>query len=546
MITLIKKLSFLVVFITLSIYPQKNSKIVKKLTHPKLVVGIVVDQMKYEYIPKFWNQYGSNGFKKIINGGFSSKNAHYTYSVTSTAPGHATIVTGTTPNYHGIIGNDWFNPLFNKYIYCVDDNLVESIGTNTREGKKSPKNLQTTTISDENRISTNFKGKTFSVALKDRSAVLSGGHTSEMSYWFYAKNEGKFITSSYYMNKLPKWVQNFNKRSNIHNYIKVWNTFRDLESYKESGPDLNEHEIKYLGKENSTFPYDLEKISKDKPGQINYEVIKYSPFGNDIVTDFAINAIKNEELGKDEITDFLHINYSSTDHIGHRFGSNSVEVLDTYIRLDKNIEEIIDFLDDNVGVDNYIIYLTSDHGITHVPEYLSKNKVPFNEFYSLNVFDDELKKFIKNISNYNIYLDTDKILQSNYTISDIKNTIKNEFKKEPWVYDVIDFDHLDEAVMYSDDYALNMIYYNSYPELRGDLAFFVKPLWHKKSSSASNHGSFRTYDTHVPIILFGYGIKKDISYIKINVKDIAPTISTILGISFPALTTGNPIISAIK
>ncbi len=541
-ITLNTFLKFILLF-SICISAQSEHKINEK---PRLVVGIVVDQMKYEYIPKFWNKYGDKGFKKLVTQGFNAKNAHYSYAVTSTAPGHATVVTGTTPNYHGIVGNDWFNPSLSKEIYCVDDFLQKSVGTLSDEGQKSPKNLQTTTISDENRISSNFKAKTFSVALKDRSAVLSGGHTSKMSYWFNAKNEGKFITSSYYMNELPEWVKRFNERKNIQKYISNWDTYYDIELYVESGPDLNKHEIKYLGKNNSTFPYDLEKISKTKSGEIDYDVIKYSPFGNDIVKDFTLNAIDYENLGKDEITDFLHIGFSSTDHLGHRFGSNSVEVLDMYIRLDKNIEDILNYLDKNVGEKNYIVYLTSDHGITHVPSYLSENKVPFNQLYSMNVFDEELKKYIKDVSNYNVYLNKDGIAESGYSHDEIKTLIKNELKKEPWVYDVYDFAQLDEAVSYSEDYVINMIYYNSHPDLRGDLAFFLKPLWHKKSSSASNHGTGRTYDTHVPLILYGKGIRKGSSNKKIYVRDIAPTLSVILGISFTALSTGRPIISAIK
>ena len=536
-------LKFVVIIFSISIFAQSNDEFNQK---PKLVVGIVVDQMKYEYIPKFWNKYGSKGFKRLVKGGFNAKNAHYSYAVTSTAPGHATVVTGTTPNYHGIIGNDWFNPSLGKEVYCVDDFFKKSVGTSTDEGKKSPKNLQTTTISDENRISTNFKAKTFSVALKDRSAVLSAGHTSDMTYWFNAKNEGRFITSSYYMDELPDWVESFNDRSNIFKYISKWDTYYNIKLYTESGPDLNKHEIKYLGKENSTFPHDLEKISKKKNGKIDYDVIKYSPFGNDIVKDFALNAIKFENLGSDEITDFLHIGFSSTDHLGHRFGSNSVEVLDMYIRLDKNIEEILSYLDKEIGENNYLVYLTSDHGITHVPSYLSENKVPFNQLYSMNVFNDKLKKYVKDVSNYNIYLNKDEIIQSEYSLDDIKTLISSELKKEPWVYDVFDFEKLDKAISYSEDYGINMVYYNSHPDLRGDLAFFLKPLWHKRSSSASNHGTGRTYDTHVPLIFFGKGIKNGSTSKKIYVKDIAPTLSTILGISFTALSTGSPIISAIK
>ena len=183
---------FIFFFFSISLLSQQDDN--KISSDVKLVVGIVVDQMKYEYIPKFWNKYGEHGFKRLINNGFLAKNAHYSYARTSTGLGHATIVTGTTPSYHGIVGNDWYNPAQGKEIYCVDDNNVDPVGTTNKIGKKSPKNLLTTTVSDENRISTNFRAKTLSVSLKDRAAILSGGHTSNQTFWFSEK-EGIFVSS---------------------------------------------------------------------------------------------------------------------------------------------------------------------------------------------------------------------------------------------------------------------------------------------------------------------------------------------------------------
>ncbi|MBL6592238.1 MAG: alkaline phosphatase family protein [Flavobacteriaceae bacterium] len=537
--------SFLIFFFfSISLLSQQDDN--KISSDVKLVVGIVVDQMKYEYIPKFWNKYGEHGFKRLINNGFLAKNAHYSYARTSTGLGHATIVTGTTPSYHGIVGNDWYNPAQGKEIYCVDDNNVDPVGTTNKIGKKSPKNLLTTTVSDENRISSNFRAKTLSVSLKDRAAILSGGHTSNQTFWFSEK-EGIFVSSSYYMEKLPDWLIEFNSKKNIHNYIDFWDTYYDIDNYIESGPDLNNYEGKFLNKKQSIFPYDLKKLSKNRDGSTDYNAIKYSPYGNEILKDLALKAIIEEELGSDDITDFVHIGFSSPDYIGHKFGSNSKEVQDTYIRLDRTIEEILNFLDNEIGLNNYVIYLSADHGITHSPDFLADNKIPINKILSSKVFPPQLNQYIKNISNYNIFLDKDKIVNMKEDIDDIKIKITNLLLSEPWIYDVYDFTNFKYfETKSSDNYSLNMLLNNSHPKYRGDLAFFVNPFWVKQSSSTSNHGTPTTYDTHVPIIFYGKNIKKGVSYNKLNVKDIAPTLATILGINFPILTTGKIIVDAIK
>jgi len=536
---------FVIILIFFSIKSLSQNKSKEIGSDVKLVVGLVVDQMKYEYIPKFWNKYGEKGFKRLINNGFTAKNAHYSYAVTSTGPGHATVVTGTSPNYHGIVGNDWYDPKINNSIYCVDDKNVEPVGTSKRIGKKSPKNLLVTTISDENRVSTNFRGKTFSVALKDRSAVLSGGHTANLSFWF-DDDDGKFVTSNYYVDELPKWVEKFNSKKNIDSYVQNWDTYYDIDTYIESGPDLNPYEGKILGKKNSVFPYDLINLSKKENGLVDYNAIKYSPSGNKILVDFALKAIDKESLGTDNDTDFLHIGFSSTDHIGHRFGSNSKEVQDTYIRLDKDIENLLNILDKKIGENNYLVYLSADHAITHSPDFLADNKIPFNKIASSKVFPPELNQFINNISNYNVFLNHEKINEMDEDFEEIKNKIKTVLLNEPWIYDVYDFSDLEEVVANYENYSLNMLLNNSHPKYRGDLAFFVNPFWVRRSSSTSNHGTPTTYDTHVPIIFYGKGVKPGSSYERHNVKDIAPTLAAILGINFPILTTGNVLSDAIK
>ena len=285
---------------------------------------------------------------------------------------------------------------------------------------------------------------------------------------------------------------------------------------------------------------------KKEDGLVDYNAIKYSPSGNKILIDFALKALDKESLGTDNDTDFLHIGFSSTDHIGHRFGSNSKEVQDTYIRLDKDIENLLNILDKKIGENNYLVYLSADHAITHSPDFLADNKIPFNKIASSKVFPPELYQFINNISNYNVFLNHEKIDEMDEDVEEIKNKIKTVLLNEPWIYDVYDFGDLEEVVANNENYSLNMLLNNSHPKYRGDLAFFVNPFWVRRSSSTSNHGTPTTYDTHVPIIFYGKGVKHGSSYERHNVKDIAPTLAAILGINFPILTTGNVLSDAIK
>ncbi|HMQ45220.1 MAG TPA: alkaline phosphatase family protein, partial [Mariniflexile sp.] len=313
---------------------------------PKLVVGIVVDQMRYDYLTRFYNKYGAGGFKRMMNEGFNCKNNHFNYVPTYTAPGHASVYTGTTPKYHGIIGNDWYDKDIKKMVYCAGDDTVQAVGAETEDGQMSPHRMKTTTFTDENRLFTQMQGKTIGISIKDRGAILPAGHTANAAYWFYGKDKGYFISSTFYMNTLPKWVNDFNTSNRAASYLKPWNTLYNIETYTESGSDLNNFEGGFKGKETATFPYDLQ-VLKDQNG--GFDILKATAYGNSIVADFAIAAISGEQLGQDNITDVLTVSFSSTDYVGHNFGVNSKEIEDTYIRLDLDLERFLKALDEKVG-----------------------------------------------------------------------------------------------------------------------------------------------------------------------------------------------------
>ena len=510
---------------------------------PKLVVGIVVDQMRYDYLTRFYNKYGNGGFKRLINEGFNCKNNHYNYVPTFTGPGHASIFTGTSPKNHGIIANYWYDKFSKETVYCAEDSSVSAVGSDTDRDRMSPHRMKTTTFADENRLFTQMRGKTIGISIKDRGAILPAGHSANAAYWFRGADEGNFITSSYYMNSLPSWVNEFNATNTAESYLREWNTLYDIDTYTESGSDLNVFEGGFKGQENATFPYDLAVLKDSNKG---FDIIKATPFGNSIVADFAIKAIEAEELGKDNITDVLTVSFSSTDYVGHNFGVNSKEIEDTYIRLDKDLERLFQALDAQVGVGEYTLFLTADHGAVEVPAYLQSAKIPAG-YFNKDEFKKQLNAFltkefqasdlIESISNDQIFLNRTSLKQWDLDLKDVQYAIVNE---------VINYKHIDKVyssrTMQNATFSggIEALLQNGYHQKRsGDIILVKDPAVISYSKTGSTHGSGSTYDTHVPLLFYGNGIKKGSTLTKTEIIDIAPTISALLGISYPNGATGN-------
>jgi predicted AlkP superfamily pyrophosphatase or phosphodiesterase len=534
---------FLGIFLSFNFFFAQDKSL--ESTNPRLVVGVVVDQMRYDYLTRFYSKYGDGGFKRMINEGFSCNNNHYNYIPTYTGPGHASIFTGTTPKYHGIISNGWYDKEIKKNVYCAGDDSVQSIGTTGVAGQMSPHRMQTTSFADENRLFTQMKGKTIGISIKDRGAILPAGHTANAAYWFQGKDEGNFITSSFYMNELPKWVQKFNRKKSVASYLKEWNTLYDISTYVESGDDLNNFEGGFFGKETATFPYDLNALKDENGG---FDILKATPYGNSIVADFAIAALDAEKLGQDNNTDVLTVSFSSTDYVGHNFGVNSKEVEDTYLRLDKDLERFFNALDAKVGKGNYTVFLTADHGAVNVPAFLQSVKIPAGY---LNSSEGKIKltNFIQNtfgvsdliesVSNNQIFLNREKILELKLNLETVQKAIVNE---------IISYKNVDKAYTASSmsntsfDRGIERLLQNGFNQKRsGDVLVVNSPAYISYSNTGSTHGTGYNYDTHVPLLFFGKGINHGSTVIKTRVVDIAPTISALLGISFPNGATGNPL-----
>ena len=546
----------LILFLSLSCKSQdvvndkKATNTVTITTNPKLVVGIVVDQMRYDYLTRFYDRFGDGGFKRMINEGFNCKNNHFNYIPTKTAAGHASIFTGTTPKYHGVIGNDWFDKELKKTVYCTGDEMMQPIGTTSKYGKMSPHRMKVTTFADENRLFTQMRGKTIGVSIKDRGAILPAGHTANAAYWFHGRDEGNWITSSFYINALPKWVNDFNASGITKSYLKVWNTLYDINTYTESGKDLSTFEEGFKGKDTPTFPYDLNEINSENRG---YDILKSTAYGNSLTTDFALAALDGEQLGKDNITDVLTLSFSATDYVGHNFGVISKEIEDTYLRLDKDLERFFKALDAKVGVGEYTVFLTADHGAPYVPDYLLSVKVPAGLF-DLNKMKADLNTLLEakygvsslilSTINNQIFLDHDKINAENLNLEAIKNVLV----KKILAYKLIDKVYLDSEVKNhsnGNSAQIEDLLNNGYNQKRsGDILLVTDPsvfkdtFWNRQGT---DHGTGFSYDTHVPLLFFGKGIKHGETLQNTNITDIAPTISALLRISFPNAAIGQPL-----
>jgi predicted AlkP superfamily pyrophosphatase or phosphodiesterase len=517
---------------------------------PKLVVGIVVDQMRQEYLYRFAPKFGNGGFKRLMNEGFMLRNAHYNYVPTKTGPGHAAIYTGTTPSIHGIIGNDWYDKNLKKDVNCVEDGRYLPVGSETGNGDVSPWRMLSTTITDELKIATQKNAKVVSVSLKDRGAVIPAGHAPDGAFWFDSST-GKFISSTYYKPGLPLWMEKFNSLRLSDKYLTMtWNTSLPIDQYTESGPDDNRYETIMKGKDKPVFPYNLPELSKFNN---KYSLLEKTPFANDLLTELVKAALDGENMGTGQWTDFLCISFSATDNIGHDMGPNSIEVEDTYIRLDKNFEDLLLTLDKKVGKGQYLVFLSTDHAVGDVPQYMLDMKMPGGYFdkavvaKNLNEYLNQYYpgvKLIEKISNNQVFLDHSvfsgdpKSSGIDYLIT--LQLISRFLRMQEGISNVFTRD--DIAEVSSNDTSLKSMVARGFSLKRsGDVVYTFEPGWMPKRSGGSDHGSQYSYDTHVPVIFFGNGIKPGFSDQLHSVTDIAPTLSVLLKIKFPSAATGQPI-----
>jgi predicted AlkP superfamily pyrophosphatase or phosphodiesterase len=534
-----KKLVTTIIFLSgIFLHAQKTS------APPKLIVGIVIDQMRYDFLYRYFTKYSEGGLKYLLNNGRSFENMHYNYTPTFTGPGHAAIYTGTSPAYNGIVSNDWFDRKLDTLMYVVQDDNVQTVGSLSVNGKMSPNNLLSTTITDELKMFTNKRSKVIGIAIKDRGAILPAGNMADAAYW-HDPTIGSWISSSFYMKELPKYVVDFNAKRLSDKYLdQVWNTLLPIEQYTESTTDDTRYELKFKGESKPVFPHDLKAIKS----QYNYSLLNRTPFGNSFTTDFALEILQNEQMGKDEITDFLAISYSSTDYVGHQFGTHAIETEDTYLRLDLELKRLFDYLNKNIGKGKFMVFLTADHGAVPSPPYLEDNKIHTGGFQS-TAYTTQLKDYLKKelgegkwISYYldqQVYLDREFIRSKKMDLNMVQDKVVEFTRGFEGVKDAIPAHDL-VATAFGNEMFQKVQRGFDY-ERSGDVMIILQPQWIDNENAlkgGTTHGSSYAYDTHVPFLIMGPGVVKGQTNQESYIVDIAPTIAAYLHIMEPSGTTG--------
>ena len=524
------------------------------LPRPKLVVGIVVDQMRWDYLYRFYDRYQSNGFKRLLNEGFSCDNTLIPYIPTFTAPGHTCIYTGSEPAIHGIAGNDFIIQATGKSMYCTEDTTVKTLGSTSKAGEMSPRNLLVSTVTDELRLATNFRSKVIGIALKDRGGILPAGHTANAAYWFDDKS-GNWISSTYYMKQLPQWVNEFNNQKLPEAYLKSdWTPLYPIDTYVQTLPDNSKYEGKFKGMDAPTLPVKTSALYKGNLG-----MIRSTPYGNTLTLDMAVAAINGEQLGQRGITDFLTVSFSSTDYVGHQFGPNSVEIEDTYLRLDRDFATFFTFLDAKVGKGNYIVFLTADHGAAHNTAFLNDHGIPAGVWDDGAVRDSlnklllrkyKVEKLVINLGNYQVNFNNADIGYAKLNKDDLIKDCTAYLEKQKGVAYAVDMRNVETANVPAE---LRTRIINGYnPEHSGDIQIILQPGWYTGHSSGdggptgTTHGTWNPYDAHIPLVFMGWGIPHGHLNRETHMTDIAATVAALLHIQAPNGCIGKPIVEALK
>lgn len=486
----------------------------------------------------------------MLNEGFSAENTYINYLPSVTGAGHATVYTGSVPAIHGIAGNDFIVQATGKILYCAEDSTVSTVGSGSvAAGRMSPRNMLTTTMTDELRMATNFRSKVVAIASKDRGSILPGGHTANAAYW-YDGTSGNWITSTFYMNALPAWVSHFNAQKYPEKYLKQdWNTLYPINTYLQSTKDDSPYEGKFAGTDSPTFPVKTSTMMERGLG-----ILTSTPYGSSLTLDMAKSAIENEQLGADAITDFLAVSVSSPDYVGHQFGPNSVEVEDTYLRLDRDLATFFTYLDSKVGKGNYTVFLTADHAAQHNANYMLDRKINAGIFQTSAIMAElntslekefKVKGAVRSFSNYTVSLNYQAIEAGKSNLTDIKKRIIEFLRKKEGVAFAIDMEEAQNANI-PENYRERII--NGYNRERsGVIQIILKPAWYSGSGpTGATHGTLSPDDTHIPFVLMGWGIKHGKTNVPYNMTDIAPTITGLLKIQEPNGNIGRAVNEAYK
>jgi predicted AlkP superfamily pyrophosphatase or phosphodiesterase len=506
---------------------------------PDLVVGIVVDKMRFDYITRMWNSFSDGGFKKLITDGTSFNNARYDYLINQSSSGYATIFSGANPSAHGIIADSWYDRLRNENQSSVFDENSVAVGGSFSNGRRSPVRMFTGTVGDELRFSSDFRSRVYSISMNDAAAVLSGGFSANTAWWFDDIN-GEWMTSTYYVDNLPAWAREFNDASLPVTYLeRKWEPLLDYSAY-----------FSINGDRNPPFEYDLKRMNRRQEG---YGNIRLTPFGNTFTRDFAVSLIINEQLGKNGNTDMLIVGFSSTGAIGQHYGTFSMELQDAYLRLDQDIAYFLEFLENRFEKSKILVFLTSDQAVAYPAAAANPSTKIAGGTFSPSLAISLLRSYL-NVSygqadwihSYNagmVYLNHSLIEANKVPLEDIQRKSSRFLNQVSGIAgtvteDVMLRNHFSDGI-------LSRIQAGFHPKRSGDIMMYLQQGWHERSMSG-DHIHLISYDQHVPLIFYGWNTEKNNYNRMVNITDIVPTLSMMLNISVPQFSTGRPIMELLK
>ena len=517
-------------------------------SQPDLVLLVTIDQLRGDMPWRMQDRLAPAGFRYLMDNGTAYTNAHFEHVVTVTAAGHATLSTGGNTPQHGIAGNEWFDSATRRAVYNTEDERHPLVGETLQTSKgRSPRNLTSSTFGDELVVASGGKSRVFSVSIKDRAAILLGGHLGK-AYW-YSKYTGKFVTSTYYREVYPEWVQRWNAENHADQYLDAsWDLLLKPESYTFINQDDRWFEKSYA-KLGRTFPHSL----KNEDRKAFYSTLRHTPMGDQLTLSFVKELVKMEKVGKSGHSDVLAVSFSVTDYIGHAFGPNSLEAEDNLLRLDRTLQELFRFIDQEIGLDKTLIVLTSDHGVCPAPEHMAELGIAAERLdvpqimnrlnAALQVKFDTDAKLALAFKKPGIYLDLDAINALDLDVAEVERALAAEIMQIPGFSLALTKTNI-LAGRVPDTLAARRVESGFHPTRSGNVLVVQDQFWYLSSTpdgDTAMHGSPYNYDSHVPIMLAGPRIGYGTIDRRVAPRDVAPTISAYLGISPPSGAVGNPL-----
>ena len=559
---------------------NRSKKVERKpiATRPRLVLLIVVDQFRYDYLTRFGDLFVANGIRRLQREGASWTEANYDHVPTATAPGHATLMTGAWPSLTGIIDNEWYEQETGRRVKAVTDDSTRMLAGKPGEKGYSPRRLLCSTVGDELRLADNDRSKVIGISAKHRSAIMPAGRRANAAYWF-SDDTGNMTSSTYYFDQMPDWATRFNNRRMADGWFGArWDRLLPEPEYlKRAGKDdVPWENLDKTSNDTNFFPHVITGGAAG-PSRIFYKALNYTPFSNDLLVAFAEEAITNEKLGEDTDTDVLSVSFSANDYAGHRFGPNSQEAMDMTLRVDRQIGTLLDFVDTRVGLQNTIVILTADHGASPVPELAALQKLPGRRWQKADMFKlvqdglkakygrkdrpaaDYVRTFTnkqeteEGLLNSNFYFNRAALQRDGVDPDECERVVGELAMQMPGAVRFFTRAQLENGRISAGDDVGRRVLHGFYPQRSGDVIIVFGPYANlfdppddpMDPSATATHGSPYGYDTHVPLIIMGRGFRPGRYVQAATPADLAPTLANVLDVQTPSCSAGRVLAEAL-